>query len=149
MDQEIRSLAFLQYPIELADSGLESVLKSLARNFGRHTDIQTSFRSVGDFGIVNNSVAVAILRVAQEALANVHRHAHAAHSKIRLKWLSTCVELTVSDDGIGVLVAAKDHEPRGIGLRGMRHRVERLGGRLKIRGLRPGTQISAIIPLTG
>ncbi len=85
IDQEIRSLAFLHYPVELSDRGLSSAIQALVRGFGRRTGIRTSFKASGDQSIASDSISTALLRVAQEALVNVHRHAHASHANVSLK----------------------------------------------------------------
>lgn len=146
IDQEIRSLAFLDYPFELGDRGLSSAVQSLARGFGRRTGIQTSFKASGNQSIASDSTARALLRVAQEALVNVHRHAHASHASVSLKSAAGRVELIVSDDGVGMPIGADFDKPKGIGLRGMRYRIEALGGRFGVRKLKQGTRITASLP---
>jgi signal transduction histidine kinase len=147
IDQEIRTLAFLHYPVELGDHGLISAVRSLARNFGRRTGIRTSFKTSGDQSIANETASKALLRVAQEALVNVHRHAHASQASIVLKRMADRLELLVSDDGIGMPSAVSPARARGIGLRGMRHRIEALGGRFEVRNLKQGTRLSAVVPI--
>ena len=147
IDQEIRSLAFLNYPAELGDRGLCCAVQALALGFGRRTGIRMTFRCIGDQATVDESISMALLRVAQEALANIHRHAHATCAKVILERRATHLHLTVSDDGIG-MPAAGALKARGIGLQGMRHRIEMLGGRFRMGNLkRGGTRVSAIVPL--
>ena len=146
IDQEIRSLAFLHYPVELSDRGLSSAIQALVRGFDRRTGIRTSFKASGDQRIASDSISTALLRVAQEALVNVHRHAQASYANVSLKRGANYVELVVSDDGVGMPPAANLTKVRGIGLRGMRHRVEALGGRFGVRNLKQGTRITASVP---
>lgn len=146
IDQEIRSLAFLHYPVELGDRGLSSAIRSLARGFDRRTGIRTSFKSSGDQSIASDSISKALLRVAQEALVNVHRHAHASQASVSLRQGANYVELVVTDDGVGMPPAASLTKVQGIGLRGMRHRVEALGGRFGVRNLKHGTTVTASVP---
>jgi len=145
IDREIRSLAFLDYPAELGDRGLSCAVQSLVVGFGRRTGIRTSFKFVGEVSPVSEPISMALLRVAQEALANIHRHAHASSAKVVLERRETHLHLTISDDGIGMPAAAKIS--RGIGLQGMRRRVEMLGGRFRVSNLKRGTRVSAIVPL--
>jgi signal transduction histidine kinase len=147
IDQQIRSLAFLHFPAELADRGLYSAVQALALGFGRRTGIRTSFKSIGDQAAVDEPISVAILRVAQEALVNVHRHSHASSAKVVLQRRPRELQLTVSDDGIGIAAAGGKTNTRGIGLQGMRYRVEKLGGHFEIRNLKHGTKVSASVPL--
>ena len=146
IDQEILTLAFLHYPMELGDRGLSAAIQMLARGFERRTGIRTEFASAWDSPFLDESAAAALLRIAQEALVNIYRHAHASSARIRLRTLGNLLELSVSDDGIGVAPNALA-APHGIGLQGMRHRVESLGGNFRIRNLKQGTCISAAVPL--
>jgi signal transduction histidine kinase len=145
IDQEIRSLAFLHYPAELGDRGLCAAVRALAAGFGRRTGIDTSFNAVGDLEELDQSATMALLRVAQEALVNVHRHAHASTATIILRRRDNSIELTVADDGVGIPATLAGTQ--GIGMQGMRHRVEMLGGRFQVRNLKRGTKISATVPV--
>jgi two-component system, NarL family, sensor kinase len=144
IDREIRALAFLHYPAELGDRSLSEAVQALVSGFGKRTGIETTFRCFGR-GAVAKTISVAVLRVIQEALVNVHRHAHASHAKVMLASNLDGVRLTVSDDGIGIRAGAESD--RGIGLQGMRHRVEKHGGNFHVRRLGHGTRVSATLPL--
>ena len=142
---EIRSLAFLQYPVELADRGLASAVEILSRGFASRTGIKTSFTLNGDLAGLSDTVALALLRVAQEALVNVYRHSHASLAKVSLRRRGQSVELSVSDDGAGL--AGAPGNSFGIGLQSMRHRVETLGGIFRITGLKRGVKVFARVPI--
>ena len=146
IDREIRSLAFLHYQAELGDRSVCASIESLALGFGRRTGMHSSFKCVGEAPI-DDSTSTALLRVAQEALVNVHRHSQGTAAKVELKIRPTRIELRVSDDGIGIPAATEAGKPSGIGLQGMRYRVESRGGRFEVRNLNPGTMVCAIVPL--
>ena len=146
IDREIRSLAFLHYPAELGGRGLCSSVGSLVNGFARRTGIRTSFRCVGDGAGLAEPIAMAVLRVAQEALVNIHRHAHASCARVSLERRPDELRLTVADNGVGMSVT-NANAPRGIGLQGMRHRMESLGGRFLVRNLKRGMRITASVPL--
>jgi len=148
IDQEIRTLAFLHHPAELRGRGLQEALQTLVNGFCRRTGIRVSFICEEDRAVLEESISVAILRVVQEALVNVYRHARASSAKIVLKSDWRRLHLTISDDGIGfspVLVDAQSG--RGIGVQGMRDRVEMHGGSFEIKGRKRGTRISVTMPL--
>jgi signal transduction histidine kinase len=147
IDSELRSLAFLHYPAELGDRSLASAIQALVRGFGRRTGIETSFRSSGDTADAAQPVAIAFLRIAQEALVNVHRHSRATAARVTLELRDDEIRLTVSDNGVGMARTNSAQRSPGIGLQGMRHRVESLGGRFAIRNLRHGFRVSASIAL--
>jgi len=146
IDKEIRSLAFLHYQAELGDRSVSASIENLALGFGRRTGMHISFKCVGETPPIDDSIATALLRVAQEALVNVHRHSRATAAKVELKLRPNRIELRISDDGVGMPVGEM---PRGsgIGLKGMRYRMEAHGGRFEIRDLDPGTMICAVVPL--
>ena len=147
IDREIRALAFLHYPAELGDRGLCKAVQSLVHGFGRRTGIRTSFKCVGDRRAVARAISTTVLRVAQEALVNIHRHSHASSATVTLETNANQLHLTVADDGIGIPATVEVTNDRGIGLRGMRERVELHGGRFCVRGLKHGTRVSATVPL--
>ena len=77
---------------------------------------------------------------------NIHRHSHASSAKVTLKADSKGLHLSISDDGIGLSVADAMCA-RGIGMLGMRHRVEKHSGQFRVTNLKQGTRISATVPL--
>jgi signal transduction histidine kinase len=145
IDQEIRALAFLHHPAELGSRNLCEAVQTLVAGFRRRTGIRTSFKCVGDQTAVAQSISVAMLRVAQEALVNVHRHSQATSAEVILERTANGVRLTISDNGIGIGSGAS--EGRGIGLPGMRDRMERHGGLFHVRNLKHGTKVTASMPV--
>jgi signal transduction histidine kinase len=98
---------------------------------------------------VPRTVLYELYQVAQEALSNAFRHARADRIAVEVRYGADVLRLSVTDDGVGVDVAAveSDHGRRHWGLLGMRERIERLGGQLSLRS-RPGhgTAVSVAIP---
>lgn len=144
IDREIRSLAFMEQPVELRDRDVFSAVRSLVFGFSRRTGIHTSFKCVGDSSVVDTPVSVALLRIAQEALVNIHRHSHATAARVRLQSSAEQICLTVSDNGIGMPLVER---AQGVGLQGMRYRVEMLGGRFHTANLKHGAKVCATVPL--
>jgi signal transduction histidine kinase len=91
----------------------------------------------------------AVLRIVQEALSNVHRHASASRVSVNLKCLGNRMHLVISDDGRGI-EKALDHNGEssnlGVGITGMTTRMQQLGGKLHIRSGRKGTTVHAVVP---
>ena len=146
IDREIRSLAFLHYPAELHGRDLSSAVRALTQGFGRRTGISISFKASGDTARIDPSTSIALLRVAQEALVNIRRHSHASLVKVLLKRRGGRVELDILDNGVGIRDLAAIADGRGIGLQGMRHRMEKLGGCFQISNQRHGTRVLASVP---
>ncbi|WP_051423120.1 sensor histidine kinase [Arthrobacter sp. MA-N2] len=80
-------------------------------------------------------------RVVQEALSNVRRHSGAASAVVLLEWAGNALKVRIDDDGAGLRGA-----PAGNGLRGMRERVEALGGTLRLTPLETGLRVEAMLP---
>jgi signal transduction histidine kinase len=92
------------------------------------------------------------LRVIQEALGNVHRHAAAKQVAVAIKINDEHVVIKITDDGKGIAQSAQSGNgghPAGLGVPGMHARVRQFGGSLEILGSSNGTTISARIPLAG
>jgi len=115
------------------DGGVVRSLSDWVRDFGGRTGLRTSFVCAADVRLARlpADAALAIFRVAQEALANVARHARATGADVRLASTARALTLTVADDGVGL--------PRGAGRRaghygvaGMRSRCGAFGGSLRI-----------------
>lgn len=114
--------------------------------------VQTSLRLEGGEGRLRLPMAVEqeLLRVAQEAVVNVERHAHATAVTVTVRRTGGSVDLVVADDGVGLAMSSEGASARGrYGLLGMRERAESLGGRLLVRS-EPGcgTVVSCSVPLS-
>lgn len=147
IDREIRAFSFVHYPAEMGRDGLGAALRSLARGFASRTGLRVNFNSVPDLISRSGPIELALLRVAQEALLNVHRHAGAVHVRISLILRQGFLRLTVRDDGLGIPSAHLLEESHGVGLQGMRHRIERLGGSFAIKQMKRGTKLTATVPV--
>jgi signal transduction histidine kinase len=104
--------------------------------------IVTEFKVVGDPQALENKVALALYRAAQEGLTNVRRHARASRVDVLLDFQPGEVHLEVKDNGVGTAETAG-----GFGLLGIRERMQLLGGRVEIRtGVGKGFCLTASVP---
>ncbi len=144
----VRRLAVHLGPSVLEDLGLCAALEWLADRVRAETGLVVDLRLECECGHVSPEVAVAIFRVAQEALTNVVRHARATRIEIRLE-TDGALELSVSDDGTGFAVDEAQAQPTAsIGLFGMAERVALVGGSLEIHSSPGGgTRVRASVPL--
>ena len=124
---------------------LPGALRALARSFTSETGVRVEVRLVGETALSLRAEGE-LLRIAQEALTNVQRHAEAQEVEIRLRAGPQAVSLSIRDNGRGF-------DPRRIpeghhGITGMKERARLLGGRLRINS-RPGkgTTITAVVPV--
>ena len=127
---EIRRISHDLRPSLLDNLGLPAALEQLAEDFGHRTGIAVS-AAIGPLpALATGSATTSLFRVAQEALANVERHAHATQVELTLDCEDDNLRLSIRDDGLGL--AATGPLNKGIGLRNMRERVEHHGGSLKV-----------------
>ncbi|SFD81739.1 cache domain-containing protein [Paracidovorax konjaci] len=144
---EVRRLSHELRPALLDTLGLPAALEHLARAFGEHGPVAAAADVAQPPQPLPRDVTTALFRVAQEALTNVRKHAHARNVHVTLECVGGGVQLEVRDDGRGFDPAALQHDPhRGIGLRNMHERMEAIGGRLQVRSGPGGTRVVAEVP---
>lgn len=147
---EARRTVHALEPAMLAEARLPEAIDDVARRWAEVHHVDTVLTTTGDPRPMHPDVEVALLRTAQEALANVAKHARASRVGLTLSYMEDLVTLDVRDDGIGFVPAAtrvNGTADGGFGLAGMRQRIQRLAGRLEIES-EPGggTAISATVP---
>jgi signal transduction histidine kinase len=147
--REIRSLSYLLYPPNLDSGGLESSLRSFVEGFSRRSDLNITLEFDDGWTALSRESQRSLMHVVQEALLNAHRHARASHVSIRARKRNGRLCVHVLDDGVGIEPNMGSPLRAGIGIKGMRWRLMRVGGKLKILTSRRGTAIIATFPLTG
>lgn len=143
-----RSLARLLAPLSLPTVGLEVALADLAAHMAALHGFRCGFTGAGlAAGAVNDSVAMHLFRIAQEAATNAARHAGAHEVSIRLSFDGERLSLEIEDNGRGI--AAQSGAIAGLGLRSMGYRARMIGGNLTVKrkGAR-GTLVRCELPLT-
>ncbi|MEU3490060.1 sensor histidine kinase [Streptomyces massasporeus] len=137
-------------PVALADAGLPEALKKTVAEWGERTGARAEFTVTGTTEQLHEEVAATLLRIAQEALSNISRHAAASRAGVTLSFLGEEVILDIRDDGSGFdpLAVPARTGTGGFGLPGMRARAERIAGSLTVES-EPGhgTAVSARVPL--
>jgi signal transduction histidine kinase len=141
-------------PMALERGDLGAGLQSLV---ARRTDGGPAmrFEQRGEPAPLPPEVESALLRVGQEALANVEKHARAASMTLLLEYEPHLVRLTIHDDGIGFATAVLDGAPQarlgsGFGLLGMRERLAALGGSITLRNDAGATIVAEVpVPVEG
>jgi signal transduction histidine kinase len=97
---------------------------------------------------LDSSLEITLLRISQEALTNIARHAQATQAALALHLDEKQVYLTVEDNGIGIPSLEKVRRPRSHGLKIMQERAEALEGTLHVRSTPgAGTRVEVAIPL--
>lgn len=134
---EARALVGALAPPAMTAGSLVDAVRRQAQRLTDECGIRAEF-DAGETGPVPTPVEVVLLRSVQEALANVRKHSGARTARISIGGTENTVLLTVADDGTGFDPAAAT---TGFGLRGMRNRVERLGGTLTVESGPNGTTV--------
>jgi signal transduction histidine kinase len=140
--REIRSISYLAHPPLLRELGLAEALQALVEGYGRRTGLRVSLHLDPELKVSWRPAEVAIYRMVQEALSNIHRHAHATDVAVGLYARRSMVHAVVVDNGIGIPANVR----HGVGLPSMRARIAELGGRLISRTASPGTMLIASLP---
>ena len=126
---EMRSLLFELRPPLLEERGLAAALRARLQTVEARAGLVTDFDGAHDDERLPLEAEQELYRVAQEALNNVVKHAHAQHVRVRMAVSDGHALLEIADDGVG-FDPLSDGE--GFGLPGMRERAERLGGSLEV-----------------
>jgi signal transduction histidine kinase len=132
-------------PAQLENAALPDALAEIADGWTAAEGVQVELTTTGDVRSMHPEVEVALLRTAQEALANVAKHARASRVGLTLSYMEDLVTLDVRDDGVGFDPGVVKSD--GYGLMTMRQRVSRLAGALAVES-EPGggTAVSASVP---
>ncbi len=148
VEERIRDLSHELRPAMLDHLGLVPAVEFLAANFGQRTGLHINVESTLN-GRLPPQLAVALYRIIQEALTNVRRHARATRVRIHLSRRGNTLRCTVSDNGIGFDPAATVQSALpGLGLLGIRERLNALGGKLRIQSAEgQGTRLEITVPL--
>lgn len=149
--ENVRRVALDLRPKILDDLGLVPALEWRVDELNSLDGIHASFQAKGFEQRLPRHIELSLYRIGQESLSNVARHAQASEVSVSLMQADDEVVLSVSDNGCGfhpdLLVS---HQPRGLGLLGMRERVAMIGGKLEILSQRgQGTHVRASVPLQG
>ncbi len=148
---ETRTISHLLHPPLLDETGFESAARWYVEGFAKRSGIQTTLDMPEDVGRLPSSLELALFRVLQESLTNVHRHSTSKRADVSLRLSDDKVVLRVRDYGKGIPVDVLDRFRRhnahgGVGLAGMRERIHELGGQLEMDSDSHGTQVVATLP---
>ena len=130
-------------------STLEQYLTKYEQNFGIHTDLKKP-ESIKEEGL-DPLVDIQLLRILQEALTNIRKHANALNAEVKFEAEEGWVRVTIKDDGDGFDPDVRmDGDGKHIGLRVMRERAEEVGGSLNLHSeVGQGTRVVVQVPVKG
>jgi signal transduction histidine kinase len=149
---EIRTLSCLLHPPLLDVCGLGVAIEAYANELTRRHELEVELEISPELRRLTKDAEVALFRIVQTSLTNVHLHSGTHIAKIRMEHTAEALTLTVSDDGRGIPAGVLDHflrgEGTGVGIAGMRERANALGGRVEFETLATGhgTVVKVTIP---
>ena len=147
--QLVRDIATELRAPELDGQGLYAAIDWHARDFERRTRIRIHVELAARLEQPARTAAEALLRIFQEAITNVLRHAHAANVWVSIERRADRLLMRVRDDGAGI-ARQRARTVRSLGITGMHERAALAKGRLTVGPLQPrGTLVSALIPMSG
>jgi PAS domain S-box-containing protein len=141
---ELRTVSYLLHPPLLEELGLNLALNSYVEGFAQRSGIAVTVNTSGDLDTLGFDVNLAVFRIVQEALSNIHRHSRSSTASILVARDQNSLTLEITDQGCGI-PSGTNH--RGVGLASMRERVRLLKGRVEIKSGATGTSIMAFLPL--
>jgi signal transduction histidine kinase len=150
LHREIRTTSYLLHPPLLDEAGVKSALSSYVQGVAERSGIAIDLNISEDFGRLPADMELTIFRIVQECLTNIHRHAGSKTACIRVgrEKASVCIE--VRDEGKGISperLAEIQTQGSGVGIAGIRERLRRFHGAMKIESTGSGTTVSASIPI--
>jgi PAS domain S-box-containing protein len=149
--REVRAFTYLLHPPSLENEGLAGTVQTFAAGFAHRTGLEIPVRMPETANYLPLDVQRSLLRIVQETLTNVYRHAMATRVVIDLRLGRGALKLRILDDGCGlprgVRMAASNGPLLGVGVTGMRARLLRFGGDMKLLSDRRGTLVVATLPL--
>jgi two-component system, NarL family, sensor kinase len=150
--EEIRTMSYLLHPPLLDEVGFACAAEWYIEGFAKRSGVNVSMDIAPTPERMPMSIEIALFRVLQESLTNVHRHSGASEVGVRFQRLPDQIILEVKDRGRGIPAERlerlrQNSAETGVGLAGMRERLHELNGKLEIESDGRGTSMRAIVPL--
>jgi PAS domain S-box-containing protein len=150
LNREIRTTSYLLHPPLLDESGLSSALRLYSEGVNERSEIAVTLDIPEDFERLPGDMELAIFRVVQECVTNIHRHSGSKTALIRASRGSQNIRVEIRDEGRGIpLERLTDIQSgvSGVGVRGMQERLRQFRGTLKIESDGSGTRVLVTIPI--
>jgi PAS domain S-box-containing protein len=151
LSKEIRTTSYLLHPPLLDETGLPAALEWYIHGLKERSDLEMTLDVSDDFGRLQPGAELAIFRLVQECLTNIHRHSGSKTAAIRIAREQERVLVEIRDQGHGIAaekLAEIKTRGSGVGIRGIRERLKEFDGEMNIQSNSAGTTISVSIPLS-
>ncbi len=150
LSKEIRTVSYLLHPPLLDENGLAGAIQWYIQGLEERSGLKIELIIPKDFRRLPDDLEVAVFRIVQECLTNIHRHSGSQTATIRLLRERECVSLEILDGGKGIsaerLVAIQSNRG-GVGIAGIRERARHLKGTMDIESSTNGTKVTVTLPL--
>jgi two-component system NarL family sensor kinase len=150
-------MSYLLHPPLLDELGLQSALRTYAGGYSERTGIRLELDFPPQMPRLPRAIEIALFRIVQEGLANIHRHSGSERATLRVKHEADRVELELIDFGRGLPRGTLYWDTLdwdmtsasriGVGIAGIRERARQLGGRLTIASEETGTTLHVVLPV--
>jgi PAS domain S-box-containing protein len=150
VSREIRTISHLLHPPLLEIAGLASAVRWYVDGFSERSQIKVDLMIPSDFGRLPDDTELAVFRIVQECLTNIHRHSGSTTAAISIQQEDGCLMVQVKDDGRGIPASKQQAlmaSSRGVGFGGMQERLRQLGGTLEIESANQGTVVTATLKI--
>jgi PAS domain S-box-containing protein len=151
LTQEIRTTSYLLHPPLLDEVGLAAALRWYVDGVAERSGVKVRLILPEGLERFSRDAELAIFRVVQECLTNIHRHSGSKSADIHVSLSDGNISVEVKDRGKGMSVeklSGIKSNASGVGIRGMRERVRQLGGQINIQSNTSGTIVSVSLPVT-
>jgi PAS domain S-box-containing protein len=146
--KELRTFSYLLNPPILRDQGLQSAINQYIDGYASRSGLAVKLRYNPEADRLSFRSQRSVLRIVQEALANVHRHASASQVRVDSRCIAGRLHLTITDNGRELAQLGQRETLRpGLGLRSIEARVRQLAGKVRIQAGPHGTRVHASVPL--
>ncbi|MGH9735455.1 MAG: ATP-binding response regulator [Candidatus Acidiferrales bacterium] len=153
IEEEIRTLSYILHPPLLDELGLGPALNWYIEGFSKRSAIEVKLDLQQGLPRLHKDKELALFRVVQEALTNVMRHSGSGTAQIQIAFNADAVTLSIRDEGKGISrkrFTKSSEKILGVGIMGMRERIQQFGGGIEIRPLNTsgkGTEVMTTIPI--
>lgn len=150
ISKEIRTISHLLHPPLLDAAGLASAIRWYVDGFSERSRIKVDVDIPSEFSRLSDAMEIAIFRLVQECLTNIHRHSGSNTATIAICQADHTVVVEIKDAGKGIPLGKQlelSSGRTGVGFRGMRERLRQFGGDLDVQSDGRGTWVKARLPL--
>jgi signal transduction histidine kinase len=147
--KEVRTLSYLLHPPMLDEAGLLLALEWYVQGLAERSEIEVDLDLPPALDRLPPDLELAIFRIVQEALTNVHRHSGSKVAKVRVAREGERIDITIEDAGKGLTkeMLQVGFARSGVGIRGMQERARQFSGQVRLSNANPGTRVHVTLPV--